>query len=138
MSLETTSAEMVRSVMEGVAYNSRWLLGYIEKFTKQHLSPIRLLGGGAQSDLWCQIYADVLARPVEQVPDPTFAQMRGMAVLASVALGRRTLEQSAEVLTRGRTYEPVSERAAMYDQLAGELPEIYAEGKKRWRAINAS
>ena len=29
---------------------------------------MRILGGGAQSDLWCQIHADVLDRPIKKVP----------------------------------------------------------------------
>ena len=51
----------------------------------QRLSPVRIIGGGAQSDLWCQIHADVLDRTVEQVADPMDAQLRGMAALAAVA-----------------------------------------------------
>ena len=42
---------------------------------------------GAQSDLWCQIHADVLGRRVERVADPAFAQLRGAALYALVALG---------------------------------------------------
>jgi xylulokinase len=137
LSMATTTADLVRAVLEGVAYNSRWLLGYVERFTKQRLEPIRLVGGGSVSSLWCQIYADVLNRPVEQIVDPTFAQLRGMAVLAGVALGHRGLGETPDVLPRSRTFEPDTARAARYDQLAGELPELYAEGKDRWRRLNA-
>ena len=137
MSLATGTAELVRAVMEGVAYNSRWLLTYVERFTKQTLTPIRLVGGGANSTLWCQIYADVLNRPVQQVPDPTFAQMRGMAVLAGVALGRRSLSETDAVLPTPRTFEPDAPRAEIYATLAEQVPELYAENKKRWRTISA-
>src|SRR6202022_2066183 len=37
VSLSTTRAELVRSVYEGVAFNSRWLLGVVEKFAKRKL-----------------------------------------------------------------------------------------------------
>ena len=83
---------LVRSVLEGVAYNSRWLFDAYEKFLKQPVPKVRILGGGAQSDLWCQIYADVLARPVEQVADPRHAQLRGVALWARVCLGELTLD----------------------------------------------
>lgn len=136
LSLSTTTADVVRSVFEGVAYNSRWLLGYVEKFAKQRLDPIRLVGGGARSALWCQVYADVLDRRVEQVQDPMFAQLRGMAVVAGVALGHRRLEEAAAVLLPTRAFEPDASRVARYDELAVELPELYAEGKKRWRRLN--
>ncbi|HUD69915.1 MAG TPA: FGGY-family carbohydrate kinase [Acidimicrobiales bacterium] len=136
LSLSTTTADMVRSVFEGVAYNSRWLLGYVEKFAKQRLDPIRLVGGGARSALWCQVYADVLNRRVEQVQDPMFAQLRGMAAVAGVALGHRRLEETVSVLPPTRAFEPDASRAARYDELAEEIPELYAEGKKRWRRLN--
>jgi xylulokinase len=136
LSLSTTTADIVRSVFEGVAYNSRWLLGYVEKFAKRRLDPIRLVGGGARSALWCQVYADVLNRRVEQVQDPMFAQLRGMAVVAGVALGHRRLEDTAAVLPATRAFEPDAARAARYDELAEEVPALYAEGKKRWRRLN--
>ena len=70
LSLRTDRAMLVRSVLEGVAYNARWLFDAYEKFLRRPVPKVRLLGGGAQSDLWCQIYADVFGRPVEQVADP--------------------------------------------------------------------
>ena len=76
LSLRTDRAMLVRSVLEGVAYNSRWLLDAYEKFLKRPVPKVRILGGGAQSELWCQIYADVLGRPVEQVADPRHAQLQ--------------------------------------------------------------
>ena len=61
-SLEIGRAEMIRSVFEGVAFNTRWLLGYVETFVGVELDPIVMVGGGARSDLWCQIHADVLGK----------------------------------------------------------------------------
>lgn len=57
--------------LEGVAYNARWLFEPYEKFLGQRVGQIRILGGGAQSDLWCQIMADVLDRPLSawQIPE---------------------------------------------------------------------
>jgi len=77
LSMTSSTADLIRAVMEGVAANSNWLFGYVEKFAGTRLSPVRLIGGGAQSDLWCQIYADTLGREVEQVRDPMVAQLRG-------------------------------------------------------------
>jgi len=34
---------MVRAVLEGVAYNSRWLLTYVEKFVDRKLESIRII-----------------------------------------------------------------------------------------------
>ena len=51
MGLATTRADLVRAVMEGVAYNNVWLLAAVEKFVGGRLDHIRMIGGGAQSDL---------------------------------------------------------------------------------------
>ena len=41
----------------------------------------------ASSDVWCQIFADVLDRPIDQVADPLSANVRGAAFVAAVGLG---------------------------------------------------
>ena len=88
MTLGTTRAELVRSVLEGVAYNSRWLLETVEKFVGRPFPWLHFIGGGAQSELWCQIMADVLDREIRQVEHPIRANARGAALLAGIALGR--------------------------------------------------
>lgn len=57
LSLRTTRAHLIRAVFEGVAYNSRWLLRYVEKFAKRPLNNIHMIGGGANSAIWWQICA---------------------------------------------------------------------------------
>ena len=46
-SLRTNRAMLVRSVLEGVALNGRWLFEAYEKFLKQPVPRVRILGGGA-------------------------------------------------------------------------------------------
>ena len=130
LSVTTTTADLVRAVMEGVAANSAWLFKHVERFAGQPLSPIRLLGGGAQSALWCQIYADTLRRDVEQVPEPLLAQMRGAALLASVALNRRRLHEVVGQ-SRGVTFHPSASVAELYRARVAQLPSLYARDK-RW------
>jgi xylulokinase len=129
LSVTTTTADLVRAVMEGVAANSAWLFKYVEKFAGQRLSPIRLLGGGAQSTLWCQIYADTLKREVEQVPQPLLVQLRGAALLAAVALKRRRLHDVAGQ-SPGVTFQPSVNVAELYRSRVAELPSLYARDKK--------
>src|SRR5690606_26238259 len=90
LSLQTRRADIVRSVMEGVAYNSRLLLQSVEKFTRKPFPYLNFIGGGANSDLWCQILADVTNRPIRQVENPVLANNRGAAYIAAVGLGLKT------------------------------------------------
>jgi len=45
MSKTTKQDHMIRTVMEGVADNTRWSLKYVEHFIKQPLNPINFIGG---------------------------------------------------------------------------------------------
>jgi xylulokinase len=136
LSITTTTADLVRAVMEGVATNSAWLLKYVEKFAGKELSPIRLLGGGAQSPLWCQMYADVLGRDVVQVDQPLLAQMRGAALLASVVLKVRHLDEVA-AYAPGVTFNPSPGLADLYRTRVDQLPGLYARDKK-WSRKHAN
>jgi xylulokinase len=132
LSMTSSTADLIRAVMEGVAANSNWLFGYVEKFAGTRLSPVRLIGGGAQSDLWCQIYADTLGREVEQVRDPMVAQLRGMALMASVSLGQRRLSDLDALRVPGRTFQPDPRVAGSYLARRNDLASLYRRDR-RWR-----
>jgi xylulokinase len=136
LSLDTTTADLIRSVMEGVAANSAWLLKYVERFTGRELNPLRLLGGGAQSSEWCQIYADALGREVEQVPQPMVAQLRGAALLAAINLGRHRLDEVAGLRPRGRAFSPNGDVAELYRTRRAQFPSLYTRDKKWSRHVS--
>jgi xylulokinase len=136
LSLATTRADLVRAVMEGVAYNDHWLHGYVEKFAKRDLDPIRVVGGGAQSDLWCQIHADVMDRTIEQVVDPLHAQLRGVAMLAGIALGHVDRSEVRDLVGVARTFTPDAGNRQVYDRLSAELPTLYKSQRKMFRRLN--
>ena len=92
LSLSSTRADMVRAVFEGVALNSAWLLGAVEKFCKRRFDSLAFVGGGANSDLWSQIHADAMGRSIRQVADPVLANVRGAGLLTLLALGHLTLD----------------------------------------------
>jgi len=136
-SLRTTRAHLIRAVLEGVAYNSRWLLGAVENFVKRRLDSIRMIGGGAQSDLWCQIHADVLGRTIRQVKDPVQANARGAAFLASVALGHLTFADIPSRVRIAKVYEPNPTHRQIYDELSREFVNIYKRNKGIFARLNA-
>lgn len=134
--LRTTRAHLVRAVFEGVAYNSRWLMMYVEKFIKRRLDTITMVGGGAQSDLWCQIHADVFDRPVRQVQGPVEANLRGAGFLALAALGVRTFDQLADCVQIAHTYQPDPANRHIYDQLFREYINIYQRSRPIYARLN--
>ncbi len=134
----TSGAHLVRATLEGVAMNSRWLLHSAEKFTKHRFDQIRLIGGGAQSRLWCQIMADVMDRSIEQVEDPRNANLRGMALFAAIAVGESDLATSASHVHVAETFHPDPKHRQLYDDAFGRFTETYRAQKKLFRKFNVT
>jgi xylulokinase len=134
--LTTTRAQLVRSVFEGVAYNSRWLLGYVEKFIRRPIAALNIVGGGAKSEIWCQIFADVLDRPIRQVRDPIRANVRGAGFLAALALGYLTRDQISERIQIARTYQPDPANRKIYDTLFREFLNLYKLNRPVYARLN--
>lgn len=137
LSLENTRADIVRAVLEGVALNTKWLLGPSEKFIGgREMNPINVVSGGAQSDLWCQIHADVLNRTIRQVSHPIQANARGAAFMAAVGLGFITFSDIPACIEFKSVYEPNPQHRALYDELLEILVEIYKQNRKIYARLN--
>ncbi len=136
LSLSTNRADLVRSVFEGVAYNSRWLLDVVEKFVKRPLDGLNFIGGGAQSDLWCQMHADVCDREIRRVAEPQHANTRGAAFVAWLALGRSTLDELNRSVTIDRTFVPDPAAHETYAPLYREFTKIYKANKAIHARLN--
>lgn len=125
LSVHNTLDDMMRAVFEGVALNTKWTLKYVERFTGRRMDPLNIIGGGAKSDVWCRIMADVLDRTVRQVEDPLQANARGAAFIAAVGLGHVSFEDIPGLIRFSRTFEPDPGNRRLYDGLFGEFLEIY-------------
>lgn len=136
LSFRSDRAMMVRAVLEGVALNVRWLFGYYEKFLKREVASLRVMGGGAQSDLWCSIMASTLDRQVVQVADPLNAQLRGVALWTRVCSGELTLEQAAAMVPIARTFTPDPFDRTVYDRHFTEYRKVYGSLKGFYRRMN--
>jgi len=136
VSLSTTRADLVRSVYEGVAGNSRWLLEVVERFTKRRMPKLNVIGGGALSDAWCQIHADLLDRPIHRVAAPQHANARGAAFVASIALGHADAPTLASRVLIERQFQPDPANRAVYDGLYAELLALYKATRKMHRRMN--
>ncbi len=136
VSLQTSREQLVRAVFEGVAYNARWLLQCIERFCGRRLDNIHLIGGGAKSSVWCQIYADVLNRTIRQVEDPQQANARGAGLVGSVALGRIKFDDVAARVRIKEVYQPNPANRRVYDDLFNEFLNIYRKNKRIYARLN--
>ena len=136
MSLKHSRAHIARAVLEGVAFNSRWLLKYVEKNTNTTAKEIRFIGGGANSTTWCQILADVLNRPILQMDDPIQANSRGSAILASLALGWISEKDISTLCKVKKIYQPSKNSAELYNDLFDTFVTIYERNKNIYQYLN--
>ena len=136
LSVQTGNADLIRSVLEGVAYNSRWLNEAVERFTKRRLDPLRIFGGGAIPDLWCQIHADVMERTIERVAEPMHANLRGAALFAALGLGAIHRDEIRSLVPVDRVFEPDPGTREAYDRLYAEFPGLYKAQRKMFARLN--
>jgi xylulokinase len=137
LSMHNDRRDLVRAVFEGVAFNCRWLLEGVEPFCKRKLDPLNMIGGGAKSDIWCQIHADVLDRTIRQVRDPIRAGLRGAAFLACVALQLTTFDEIAAGIQIAHTFQPNPDHRKIYDELFREFVTLYHRNRPVYARLNA-
>ena len=114
---------MARAVMEGVAFGLRDSVELMA--AEMELGEVRVSGGGASSDLWLRIIADVIGLPVRVVGTAESAA-HGAAMLAAVGVGAfdsvgEACETAVEV---GETTEP-GQDAAVYDEVYRVYRDLY-------------
>lgn len=97
--------DMAHAVMEGVAFVLRKNCEAItEKGTK--LTSIIATGGGAKSDIWCQLQADITGLPI-LIPEEKEAACLGAAIVAAVADGAiPDLETAVKDIRIKKKFEP--------------------------------
>jgi xylulokinase len=114
------------SVLEGVAMAVRDILEHAMFATGERAREVRVSGGGARSDAWCQMKADVLGIPVVRSPQPETGVI-GAAMAAAVGLGlHRDMDAAARAMApAGRRFEPDRRRHAFFDERAA----LYRQAK---------
>jgi len=107
------------AVMEGVAMAARDILDRATTGGGETPDELRVSGGGARSDAWCQMKADVLGLPVLRSTEPETGVV-GAAIAAAVGLGiYPDLGVAAQAMVRvGKRFEPRTGMAAIYAERA--------------------
>jgi len=87
---------------------------------------LRHAGGGARSDVWCQIRADVLGKEIERVVGLDSGVV-GAAILAGVGSGTfgSIADAAASLVQRDRAFEPDATRRAMHDEGFARYLDLY-------------
>ncbi|MET3896568.1 xylulokinase [Devosia sp. UYZn731] len=128
------AAEMALGVLEGVAFSVRLAFDALKASTSVDPGTINIGGGGATSDFWCQVRADVLGKPLRRCAAPESAAL-GAAILAGQS--QDAASPLADVVRRlvrfDRAFEPDASKSSSYQDRFGNYVELY----ESLRAFNA-
>ncbi|GEO13258.1 xylulokinase [Microvirga aerophila] len=110
--------DLAWAVLEGAAFSARFVLERAEAAAGEPAKEIRFGGGGARSEAWCQVRADVMRRPVV-VGACDEPGLLGCAAVAWTGLGDyASLAEAQETIARpSRRFEPRPDRVDDYDAL---------------------
>jgi xylulokinase len=136
LTVRQTRAHMTRAVLEGVAYGIRDNFELIRSVGLKEIEQVRISGGGARSDLWRQILADVLSVELVTV-NTTEGATYGAALLAAVGAGIwsdvETACRSIVEITGGNNPNPAA--AIHYDHMYDLYRNLYPTLKETFHQL---
>lgn len=136
LGLNHSREHIIRAVFEGIAFNTRWAMETLENLYSK-VTELNIISGGAKSDIWCQIVADITNRRIRRVYQPQQAGARGIALLASMTLGYiDTFEDIKKYIKIDRDFTPNPDNRKLYDNLFKEFKNIYKQNKKWYARMN--
>ena len=136
--LETGKTELIRAVVEGIAFHMRWMLERQDLKKEVHISnTVRFCGGGALGSATCQILADILQRDVEVVDSPQNIGAVGAAACIAVGLGViPEIKDVKKLIPAKVTYKPNKANKAVYDRNYQVFTNLYKANKKNFAILN--
>ncbi|WP_152047402.1 xylulokinase [Aureimonas psammosilenae] len=119
-------AHFYRAMLEGLAMEQRLSSTGAESVTGLTADRFLVMGGGTRSQLWCQILADVLRRPVEVACEPEATCLGAAMLAASAAKLFDSVEEAVSSMSgSGRVYLPDEANASRYDRFYDVYKNIY-------------
>jgi xylulokinase len=126
LSLAASRPEFARSVLEGICFAIRDIIGIMEEASPSKeggavIEELRVAGSLSGSDLLNQIKADITKKPVI-VPCHKETELMGLAIIGSCALGKYAsfAEAASALVKTDKELLPDGKNAALYDELFGE------------------
>ncbi len=112
--LSSERGEVIRALLEGVAFEMRLNLEILDRCGCK-IDQLRAIGGGARSEVWTQLKADVIGKPIV-VLNVEEAGCLGAAMLARAADSGQSLVDLAEAWVRPvQTKQPRPELTDWYN-----------------------
>ena len=121
---------MLRAVVEGICFGLKDCLEIIQSVCGD-ITHAKVIGGGAKSEVWLQLLADILNIKINTI-DSSEGGAFGAAILAMVGDGEyQSVEEACNKLIHiTNTYEPNPTNVKWYEQKYARYQRIYEQVKK--------
>jgi xylulokinase len=135
LTARTTRDMLIRSLLEGVTYGMRDALE-IMKNMGIPVTQVRASGGGARSDFWRQLQADVYNQPIV-LTNATEGPAYGVALLAGVGTGVWSSVEEAcrAAIKQTEKVTPNKKASANYERFYRTYGKLYFDLKDRFREM---
>lgn len=129
--------DLTRAVLEGVAFALRDSFELIREMGIK-VDKVRISGGGSKSNLWKQILADVLSKPIISIDSASEGPALGAAILAAVGCNQyENIEKASnEIVKEIEIYEPIKENVDKYNLSYKKFKKLYPLLKDFFREDN--
>ena len=138
LNLNTGKRQLIRSVVEGMAFHKRWMLEAIEKRIPFR-ETLRFVGGGAKSSVACQIMADVTGKKIETISNTQNAGTIGATITCAVGLGLfHDFSEAKTFIPAENVFYPDKDRKKIYDKNFSVFTRLYEKNKALFHEMNSA
>ena len=133
----TTRAMLIRSLLEGVTFGMRDALEIMRQMNVE-VTQVRASGGGARSDFWRQLQADIYGSPIV-LTNAAEGPAYGVALLAGVGTGAfKSVEEACKASIKQTLKVPPNKKSsAKYDPYFRTYDKLYFDLKERFGEMAA-
>jgi xylulokinase len=125
LALGHNEGHLTRSVIEGVLFNLKIILDALEELGLKS-EEMRLIGGGAKSDLWCELATQIYGKTTLRLENLENATSFGAALAAGVGCGiYKDFKETKKLIRVTKRYEPNKEIHDKYMKLYGFFKKLY-------------
>jgi len=125
LTISHTKADVIRAVLEGITYDLRQNIELLESYQLK-INALRAIGGGARSEFWLKLKADITGKKVE-LPNTTESAVLGAAILAGAGAKIFSNVEAAteKIYKEKKVYYPNEKNQSIYESRYQVYKEIY-------------
>jgi len=135
LTLSTTRSEFLRAALEGICYEMKLNVDILRQAGVE-VDEFRAIGGGAKSDFWLQLKADMYNRRVVRLEVAEAASL-GMAIAAGLGAGvyDSAAQAAAQLIAPKASFTPHPQRSRYYEEKLGQYRHLYGALKEWQRRV---